>query len=44
MMKFAALISAFAMLLSLHGKSIEKSVKWDTLKWHTNFKKDYRKD
>lgn len=38
MMKFAALISAFAMLLSLHGKSIEKSVKWDTLKWHTNFK------
>ncbi len=38
MTKFAALIFAFAMLLSLHGKSIEKSVKWDTLKWHTNFK------
>lgn len=38
MIKFSALICAFAMFLSLHGKSIEKSVKWDNLKWHTNFK------
>ena len=38
MTKFAALIFAFSMLLSLHGKSIEQSVNWKNLKWHTNFK------
>ena len=38
MTKFATLIFAFSMLLSLHGKSIEQSVNWKNLKWHTNFK------
>ena len=38
MIKFLSLISAFAILFPLSGKSIAKSVKWKSLKWHSGFK------
>ena len=38
MIKLAALICAFSMFSAIYGKSIKQSVKWDNLKWHSNFK------